>query len=282
MSAEQTWTKVDRLTAARNLGLAGMARLLDATLLKPEATAGQATAMVDDALARGANICVNECRLALALQRRTAAQREHCAVAAVIAFPFGACTTEIKVAAARAVLALGADEIDMVANIGLLKEGAREDWEADVEEVARAVADYNRREQVSRVLKVIIETCHLSDAEKEFTAGTIAGIARRWSLPMFVKTSTGYGLPPAGVPVGATLGDVKLLRTAAGVYDPAFNPVGVKASGGVRDAAAALDFAFACGAFDGHLQPLPDAPLAARIGTSSASTILAGFSGLLD
>lgn len=270
-------TNSTRREAARALGSAGMARLLDATLLKPEGKAEQVIALADDACARGTNICVNEGRLDLALTRRAADRADHCAVAAVIAFPFGACTTEIKVAAARDVLARGADEIDMVANIGLMKDGARADWTADVEAVAAAVAEFNRLNQVSRLLKVIIETCHLTDAEKEFAAGAIAEIARTRSLPMFVKTSTGYGIPPAGVAVGATLADLRLLRAAAGVYDPAFNPVGVKASGGIRDAETALEFALACGAFDADLRPLPDAPLAARIGTSSAAVILDGF-----
>ncbi|MBP6802924.1 MAG: deoxyribose-phosphate aldolase, partial [Chloroflexi bacterium] len=138
-------------------------------------------------------------------------------VCSVVGFPLGATTTAAKVAETQQALADGAHEIDMVVDIGALKDGRFPQVQQDIAAVAAAAHAGQAH------LKVIIETCYLSDEEKE--------TACRLSLAAgadFVKTSTGFGRG------GATEADVALMRGVVG------QALGVKASGGVRNLADAL------------------------------------------
>jgi deoxyribose-phosphate aldolase len=187
---------------------AELARLLDHSVLKPEAT--EADVLAGAAVVVGWKIgfyCVQPCWIKLA---RAALAASDARVVAVVGFPHGCDATEVKVRAAAVAVAEGAGEIDMVQNFGLLKSGYATLVAAEIEAVVRAVPGIP--------VKVILEMAALTDGEKKSACRLAcdAGAA-------FVKTSTGFH--PGG---GATAADVALLRAAAGPR------IGVKASGGIR------------------------------------------------
>jgi deoxyribose-phosphate aldolase len=193
---------------------AELARRIDHTLLKPDARSADFDRLCEEAVRHGFGaVCVNSGRVARVARRLRGTGISVCAV---IGFPLGAMSTAAKVFEARQAVADGARELDMVIDIGALKSGEHGAVEDDV----RAVRDAAPR---PIVLKVILETCLLTDDEKR-AACAIAGAAGA----DFVKTSTGF----AGG--GATVGDVALMRAAVGPE------MGVKASGGIKDARAAL------------------------------------------
>lgn len=258
--------------AERELTRQELAPLLDSTLLHPAASEEDIIALVDHAIAGGCQVCVNESRLGQVISRIKDIPQDihHPRVSSVIGFPLGATTTGMKVHSAKTVLSVGADEIDMVANAGWLKEGSIEKYREDILKVAGVCAEFNAAHNQQRVLKVIIETCYFSGDEKRRAAGIIAGISRELTLPMFVKTSTGFGSPPEGVAKGATVEDVALLRKECGPYHPKSNMVGIKASGGIKSVQDCQKMiSAACSLNAGEITPL-----AARIGTSSAAAIL--------
>jgi len=190
-----------------------MAACIDHTLLKPAATDEQIVRLCREALeSQFASVCVNPCHIRLA-----ASQVAHSPVKAcsVIGFPLGANTARIKAAEAERAVSEGAGEVDMVIQVGALKSGRFFDVEEDIRGVVAAAGGVP--------VKVIIETCFLTEAEK-VTACRLALNAGAH----FVKTSTGFG---SG---GATVADVRLMRAAVG---PA---LGVKAAGGIRTLAEAL------------------------------------------
>jgi deoxyribose-phosphate aldolase len=190
-----------------------IAGFIDHTLLQPDATRDQIERLCDEAREHGfAAVCVNPCWVGLC-----AARLRGCAVAvcAVVGFPFGATTADVKQYETRRVLFDGAREVDMVINIGALKSGDLRTVERDIEAVAGVCHD------AGALSKVILETALLTDEEK-VTACTLA----KAGGADFVKTSTGFG------PGGATVEDVALMRRIVG---PA---MGIKASGGVRDLAS--------------------------------------------
>ena len=210
-----------------------LARLLDHSVLKPEATEHDVEAGAE--VVRSWLIgfyCVQPCRVRLAagLLAGSAAR-----VVSVVGFPHGCDQPEVKARAAAIAVADGAGEIDMVVNLGALRSGRASAVAMDIGGVVRAVPGV--------AVKVILETAALSDGEKSLACRLAcdAGAA-------FVKTSTGFH--PAG---GATLADVRLLRTAVGPG------VGVKASGGIRTLAEARAMLEAG---------------ANRIGTSASAAIL--------
>jgi deoxyribose-phosphate aldolase len=192
---------------------AELARLLDHSVLKPEATEHEIRAGAD--IVRNWRIgfyCVQPCWVKLASDALagTAARS-----VSVVGFPHGCDRSEVKARAAVIAVADGAGEIDMVMNFGALKSGDDSLAAADIEAVVRAVAGIP--------VKVILETTALTDGEKERACRIAVDAGAR-----FVKTSTGFH--PSG---GATVADVRLLRAAVGVN------VGVKASGGIRTLADA-------------------------------------------
>ncbi len=186
-----------------------VARLIDQTLLKPEAIRDQIVAVCAGARRHGfASVCVNPFWVTLAAAELAGTDVKVCAVCG---FPLGAATTASKVFEAEDAVRAGAREIDMVINIGALRSGDHETVRRDIEAVSEAV------HRGGAILKVIIEAALLDDAQK-VAACTLAKAAGA----DFVKTSTGFG------PGGATVRDVALMRAAVGP------DTGVKAAGGVR------------------------------------------------
>jgi deoxyribose-phosphate aldolase len=196
---------------------ADMAKYIDHTYLKPEASVNEIRKICDEAKKyHCASVCVNPSYIQYVAQQLEGSGVTPCCV---IAFPFGTSTPEAKAFEASDAASKGAREIDMVINVGAIKSG---DWllvKRDIEGVVNAVKGRAK-------VKVIIEACLLTDEEKvkACTVAKLAGAA-------FVKTSTGYSTG------GATVEDVRLMRETVGPE------MGVKASGGVRtydDAVAML------------------------------------------
>ena len=190
------------------------ARYVDHTMLKPNATADEIAKLCEEARSFCfASVCVNPSYVALAAQHLRGSGVKVCTV---IGFPLGSTTPTVKAIEARDAIANGADEIDMVINIGALKSGN----DVVVYDDIKAVREATR----GKVLKVILETSLLSNEEK-----VRACAMSKKAGADFVKTSTGFG---GG---GATVEDIKLMRQTVGPL------MGVKASGGIRDAKGAAD-----------------------------------------
>jgi len=188
-----------------------LARFIDHTLLRPDATADDIDTLCDEARTFGfAAVCVNPTWVRRCAERLRGSDVK---VASVVGFPFGATTTEVKAMETRRAIRDGAREIDMVINVGALKSGDHELVRRDIEKVADACRE------AGAITKVIIETAYLTDEEK-VVSSHLAKVARA----DFVKTSTGFG------PGGATAHDVLLMRETVGPK------LGVKASGGIRSA----------------------------------------------
>ena len=189
---------------------------VDHTLLKPEATWPQIRTLCDEAIANHcASVCINTCYVKQAVEYMAG----RVPVCCVVGFPLGAMDTKSKAFEAKTAIENGASEVDMVINIGWLKNKQYDDVRNDIAAVKAAVGD--------KVLKVIIETCLLSDMEKI----KLCQLAAKEEVA-YVKTSTGFSTG------GATREDVALLRENL----PA--SVKVKASGGIRtleDGQAYLD-----------------------------------------
>ena len=218
-----------------DLSRADVARMLDLTLLRPEATPDEVVALCVEANELGVGaVCVSPCNVELVKN----AVDDGIVVCTVVGFPSGAVDSRIKAMEASLAVAAGASEIDMVANLGLIKSGDWAGLEADIADVAAAVPN--------ALLKVILETGVLSDAE----IVEACRVARSAGAD-FVKTSTGFH--PSG---GATVAAVRLMAETVG------EDTGIKASGGVRDAATARAMIEAG---------------ATRIGTSGGRAILDGW-----
>lgn len=212
-----------------------LASLLDHTLLKPEATSSQVAALCEEAERLGVGaVCVSPCMLPFSPD----VLAEDITICTVIGFPSGAVDSRVKAAEAALAFANGAQELDMVVNLGRIKEGDWEGVEADIAEVCAAVP--------FGLVKVILETAALT--EKEIVEA--CKVAESAGAD-FVKTSTGFH--PTG---GASLEAVRLIHDTVG------GRLGIKASGGIRDTATAL--------------AMIDAG-ATRIGTSSSAAILGGL-----
>ena len=189
---------------------AGVASMIDHTLLKPDATRKDIEALCREAAEYGfASVCVNPTWVADCTRLLRQASVKVCSV---VGFPLGATTADTKHYETRRALFDGAREIDMVINVGALKSGDLRLVERDIEAVTGPCRE------VGALSKVIIEAALLTDEEK-VAACTVAKAAGA----DFVKTSTGFG------PGGATAGDVALMRRVVGAE------MGVKAAGGVRD-----------------------------------------------
>lgn len=190
-----------------------LASVIDHTLLKPDAMPAQVAQLCDEALThRFKAVCVNPLFLPQVAARLAGSAVESCAV---VGFPLGAVPTELKAAEAAWVVAKGATEVDMVIPVGLLKAGDTAAVRADIAGVKAACGD--------ALLKVILETCLLTDEEKK----TACRLSQEAGAD-YVKTSTGFS---SG---GATAEDVALMRRMVG------DTMGVKASGGIRTTETAL------------------------------------------
>lgn len=221
--------------ASGDLSPAGLAKYIDHTLLKPEASLADIQRICDEAKKyHFASVCVNPSYIKYVANNLEGSGVTPCCV---IGFPLGASTPEAKANEALDAVNNGAKEVDMVINIGAIKS---KDWllaKRDVESVVNAVKGRAK-------VKVIIETCLLTDEEK-VKASAISKMAGA----DFVKTSTGFSKG------GATVDDVRLMRETVGP------DMGVKASGGVKTYQDAVNMIKAG---------------ASRLGTSSGAAIVAG------
>ena len=186
----------------------GLNKYIDHTILKATASSSDVQKLCEEAIEHEFySVCVNGCYVADA---KHILQGSDVKIAAVVGFPLGAMTTAAKVFEAKEALENGASEIDMVINVAKLKDGEFEYVENEIRQIKEAIGD--------NVLKVIIETCYLTDEEK--VKACELSLAAKAD---FVKTSTGFGTD------GATYEDVKLMKSVVG------DNAKVKASGGVRD-----------------------------------------------
>lgn len=183
-------------------------KTIDHTILNSDATKDEVIKVIDEARAYDfASVCLEPCWVTLAAERLADSDVKVCTV---IGFPLGANTKTVKAFEAKEAVENGADEVDMVLNIGALKSGEYDLVLEDMKAVREAAKD--------AVVKVILETCLLTDEEKK----KACALAKEAGMD-FVKTSTGFST------AGATTDDVKLMREAVG------DAMGVKASGGIRD-----------------------------------------------
>ncbi|MEN8789439.1 MAG: deoxyribose-phosphate aldolase [Flavobacteriaceae bacterium] len=188
---------------------------IDHTLLKPIASAEDIKRLCKEAITnKFFAVCVNSVYVPLASHELKGSDVK---LAAVIGFPLGAMATKVKMQEATYCIEQGADEIDMVINLGWLKSGAYSEVLEELKLIKAITKD--------RVLKVIIETCYLSDKEIVKASELVVE-----SGADFVKTSTGFGTG------GATFKDVALMKATVG------DKVKIKASGGIRDRETALKY----------------------------------------
>ncbi len=186
-----------------------IARMIDHTLLKADATKAQIVKLVNEAKEYSfASVCINPTWVSTAAEMLK--DTPDVKVCTVIGFPLGATTTETKAFETKNAIENGASEIDMVINIGALKAKQDELVESDIKSVVEAAKG-------RALVKVIIETCLLTDEEKERACKLSVKAGAD-----FVKTSTGFSTG------GATIEDIRLMRKTVGA------DIGVKASGGVR------------------------------------------------
>lgn len=211
-----------------------LAGYIDHTLLKPEATGADIVRLCAEAREhKFAAVCINPVYVRTAIEQLRGSAVKVCTV---VGFPLGANTTAVKAFEAAEAVENGAAEIDMVINIGALKDGAEDYVYGDIAAVVKAAA--------GRTVKVILETALLTAAEK-----TLACRLAEKAGAHFVKTSTGYG------PGGATVADIRLLRENVEAV------IGIKASGGISTRQAAMEL-IAAGA--------------TRIGTSDGVALIKG------
>lgn len=219
-----------------NSSAINLAKYIDHTLLKMDATETQIKQICQQAIENHFfSVCVNSCYVPLVAKLLTGSDVKTCSV---IGFPLGACLTSVKVFETQAAIEAGANEIDMVINVGLLKSHNMDAFIDDIRQVKATTTSANV------LLKVILETCLLTKNEIK----QVCEICRELNVE-FVKTSTGFSTG------GATIEDVQLMRETVG------KNIGVKASGGVRDKETA--------------QAMINAG-ATRLGTSSGVNLIAG------
>lgn len=192
-----------------------IAKYIDHTILKPEATTEVVKSLCEEAKEYGfASVCVNACHAALVSKELEGTEVKTCVV---VGFPLGATTKEVKAFETTQAINDGANEIDMVINVGALKDKNYDLVKEDIKAVVDAAK--NRA-----IVKVIIETCLLTEEEKI----KVCEISKEVGAD-FVKTSTGFSTG------GATKEDIALMRKTVG------KDIGVKASGGIRDYNTAMD-----------------------------------------
>jgi deoxyribose-phosphate aldolase len=219
------------------LAPAELAKLIDHTLLAADATRAQIDTLCAEARAHGFySVCINSAHVPYAVEQLAGTEVKICAV---VGFPLGASLSASKAYEAVQAITAGAGEIDMVLNIGWLKDGLYEAVRDDIDAVLKACGKVP--------LKVILETCLLDEAQKI----RACEICRDLGVA-FVKTSTGFNRS------GATVDDVILMQKVVGP------DLGVKASGGVRDVTTAMAMIEAG---------------ATRLGTSSGIAIVTGGEG---
>ncbi|PKM95542.1 MAG: deoxyribose-phosphate aldolase [Firmicutes bacterium HGW-Firmicutes-1] len=190
-----------------------VAKYIDHTILKPNATYDEIITICEEAKQYGfASVCVNQYYTKLVKEQLAGSDVKVCTV---VGFPLGAVSYEVKAFETTKAIEAGADEIDMVINIGALKDKKYDYVLADIEAVVKAAK--------GAIVKVILETCLLTDKEKVKACELSVKAGAN-----FVKTSTGFSTG------GATVNDITLMRKTVG------SEIGVKASGAVRDYETAM------------------------------------------
>ncbi len=190
-------------------------KYIEHTLLKPTATIKDIVQLCNEAKHYNFyGVCVNSCYVYLATNELKDSPIK---IIATVGFPLGTSNMKAKIEEAKQALIDGADEIDMVMNLGLLKSELTKSVSQEIRAVKKAIG--------SRVLKVIIETCYLTDAEIKLVCEIV-----RLAGADFVKTSTGFGNK------GAVLKNVRLMKKKVN------NEIGIKASGGIKTAKQAIAF----------------------------------------
>ena len=192
--------------------MSDLAKFIDHTLLKPDATRAQIEALCAEAAEHNfSTVCVNGSRVELAY---SLLEESDVQVATVVGFPLGAMEADVKRYETEAAIDARAGEIDMVMNVGRFMDGDHDYIVREIRDVVEAADDH--------VVKVILETCLLSNEQIEQACKLVVQAQAH-----FVKTSTGFGS------AGATIEHVKLMRETVGQF------AGVKAAGGIRNAADA-------------------------------------------
>lgn len=187
--------------------MTGIAKFIDHTLLRPDATGADILRLCDEAKTFGFfAVCVHPYYAGMA---KEALFRTHVKIASVIGFPLGMTLPGVKIYEAIQAVLNGADELDIVINTGLAKSG---DWAAVKKEISDIVTA-----TPGALHKIIIETCYLTDAEKKKACEAAIGAGAE-----FIKTSTGFG------PSGAVVRDIQLIKSLAK------GKVGIKAAGGIK------------------------------------------------
>lgn len=212
-------------------------KYIDHTLLKATATIEEIKTLCNEAIKYDFfSVCVNSAFVPYAKKFLEGTQIKVCSV---VGFPLGAMSSESKIFETQQAISDGADEIDMVINIGLLRSGEIDKVREEIAGIKKACGD--------KVLKVILETCYLSDDEKRLACELSVA-----SGADFVKTSTGFGTG------GATIADVQLMKESVN------GKAKIKASGGIRDYETAVSY------INAGVQ---------RIGTSNGIAIVTGGKG---
>ncbi len=196
-----------------NLKPSELAKYIDHTFLKPDGTQERIKALCEEALEyKFASICINPCWISFAKD----ILKGKVSICTVIGFPLGAMTTEAKKYETKDAILKGADEIDMVINIGFLKSKKYKEIYDEIKEIKEVCGE--------KILKVILENCLLNDIEK-----SIGCLLSKLAGADYVKTSTGFSTG------GATFDDVLLMKNVVG------KNVKVKAAGGIRDYKTAVE-----------------------------------------
>ena len=195
--------------------MSNLSRLIDHTNLKSDTKKSDIITLSEEAINLGfASVCVNPVHIKIAF---SVLKNENPKVGTVIGFPLGADSAEMKYAEARFLIFNGVEEIDMVLNIGALKERNTNIIQKEIKKVVDAAE--------GKIVKVIIETCLLNNNEKVLASKIVKDCGAD-----FVKTSTGFSES------GATIDDVKLIKKTIG------DEIGIKASGGIKTKEEAISF----------------------------------------
>lgn len=192
-----------------------LSKYIDHTLLKASAVEADIIQLCNEAIKYDFYaVCVNSCYVGLCVE-----QLKNTAIktAAVVGFPLGAMETHSKIFEAKNAINAGADEIDMVINIGFLKDKKYSEVATEMKAIKNVIGD--------KILKVIIETCYLSDEEKKIATQLVVDAGAD-----YVKTSTGFGNG------GANITDIQLMKAITQ------DKIKIKASGGIRDYETAIQY----------------------------------------
>lgn len=263
------WREKRIQAAKQNLSPEVLGSIIDLTNLQPDATLSDIGNLCRDAHQIGANICVNGGRLhdvrnVIKAQGLTRVRK----IAGVADFPLGAGGTYVKLDEARRHLDAGANEIDIVLNIGCIKGGIWKDVYHEMQEVARVIG------KAGEALKIIQENCLLTKEEKVRATQLARLIAERFDVHVFAKTSTGMGKPkPPNESSGATPNDIALMEKQ--IHSARTKSrIGLKAAGGIRDLDTAVIMMLAGNCFTRTMEPRDNLHDYFRIGASAGKAIV--------